>query len=84
MTDTTESTSDLTRLSAALDAITPRLLEACDHYVRERTVDAFKAWLTVNAEFVQTHRLWWALAMPSTPYDDVFAPLAEPPHDSPD
>lgn len=59
-------------LNRDLDAINVRLLEACEAYTRERTVDRFNTWLAVNREYVATHRRWWALVNPDVDYDSVF------------
>lgn len=59
-------------LSRELDALSARMLDACEAFVFTRTAAAFEAWTTVNAEYVEKHRRWWALAMPDVPYESVF------------
>ncbi len=67
-----EARATIAALNGELDAINVRLLEACEQYVRERTPEAFKAWLAVNREYLAAHRRWWALTSPDVDYDSVF------------
>lgn len=67
-----EARATVAGINRELDEINVRLLEACAVYVRERTPDAFAAWLAVNREYVAAHRRWWGLVNPDVDYDSVF------------